>query len=102
MKLKRTGFYWISERFSEVPGINIAIGQLYWSVGTNQTVTWYTREKASGVLLYISARRSLKGPLGTKSFFKVWTVIWIFGSIYLAGWDGEAACFCCNLISPRS
>ncbi|MDP0563029.1 MAG: hypothetical protein QS721_12180 [Candidatus Endonucleobacter sp. (ex Gigantidas childressi)] len=41
----------------------IAIGKLCRGISINQTVTWYSKKKVSGVPLYIAGRRTLKGLL---------------------------------------
>ncbi|MDP0563038.1 MAG: hypothetical protein QS721_12230 [Candidatus Endonucleobacter sp. (ex Gigantidas childressi)] len=38
----------------------IAIGKLCRGVSINQTVTWHSKKKVSGVPLYIAVRRTLK------------------------------------------
>ncbi|MDP0563266.1 MAG: hypothetical protein QS721_13450 [Candidatus Endonucleobacter sp. (ex Gigantidas childressi)] len=41
----------------------IGIGKLCRGVSIDQTVTWHSKKKVSGVPLYIAARRTLKGLL---------------------------------------
>ena len=47
----------------KVLGKNIKAEQLFWNVNLNQTATWHSKRKVSGVRLYIAARRTIKGFL---------------------------------------
>ncbi|MCW7552812.1 hypothetical protein NX722_13850 [Endozoicomonas gorgoniicola] len=44
-------------------GRDIDAVRLFWNVKLNQTVTWHSKRRVSGVDLYIGARRTLKGLL---------------------------------------
>ncbi|WP_419832344.1 IS4 family transposase [Endozoicomonas atrinae] len=81
-------------------GTNIAIGQLCRGVMLNQTVTWYTKKKVSGVPLYISAHRSLKGLLIVVAtskpetmitdYSRRWGIETLFGCLKSRGFDLES------------
>ncbi|MDP0563006.1 MAG: transposase [Candidatus Endonucleobacter sp. (ex Gigantidas childressi)] len=79
---------------------NIAIGNLCRSVSINQTVTWHSKKKVSGVPLYIAAHRTLKGLLivvATKKpgsiiddYNKRWSIETMFGNLKSRGFDLES------------
>ncbi|MDP0562513.1 MAG: transposase [Candidatus Endonucleobacter sp. (ex Gigantidas childressi)] len=69
----------------------IAVGKLCTGVSINQTVTWHSKKKVSGVPFYIAARRTLKGLLiivATKQpgsiidgYSKRWSIETMFGNL---------------------
>lgn len=81
-------------------GACITIGQLCRSVGLNQTVTWHTKKKVSGVPLFIAARRSVKGLLIVVAtsepetmitdYFRRWSIETLFGCLKSRGFDLES------------
>ena len=81
-------------------GQDIKAGQLFWNIKFNQTVTWHSKRRVSGVDLYIGARRTLKGLLivvATKKpetmiedYCKRWAIETLFGCLKSRGFDLES------------
>ncbi|MDP0562331.1 MAG: transposase [Candidatus Endonucleobacter sp. (ex Gigantidas childressi)] len=78
----------------------IAIGKLCRGVSINQTVTWHSKKKVSGIPLYIAARRTLKVLLivvATKKpgsiiddYSKRWSIETMFGNLKSRGFNLES------------
>ncbi|MDP0561810.1 MAG: hypothetical protein QS721_05540 [Candidatus Endonucleobacter sp. (ex Gigantidas childressi)] len=78
----------------------IAIGKLCRGVSINQTVTWHSKKKVSGVPLYIAARRTLKGlsiVVATKKsdsiiddYSQRWSIKTMFVNLKSRGFDLES------------
>ncbi len=81
-------------------GQDIKAEQLFWNVKLNQTVTWHSKRKVSGVNLYIAAHRSPKGLLivvATKrpetmveDYYRRWAIETLFGCLKSRGFDLES------------
>ena len=81
-------------------GKDIKAKQLFRNVKLNQTETWSTKRKVSGVCLYIAARRTIKGLLivvATKKpeimiedYYKRWSIETLFGCLKSRGFDLES------------
>jgi len=81
-------------------GKKINAEQLFRHIKLNQIETWHTRRNVSGVLLYIGARRSLKGLLivvatqrpetMVEDYCKRWAIETLFGCLKSRGFDLES------------
>lgn len=81
-------------------GKNIKAFQLFRDVKLNQTVTWHSQRKVSGVSLYIAARRTTKGLLIVvathkpetiiEDYYRRWAIETLFGCLKSRGFDLEA------------
>ncbi len=89
-----------SDNVVEHEGKKITIGRLCRGARFNQTVTWYTKKKVSGVPLYIAARRTLEGLLIVvatekpdsmiEDYAKRWGIEVLFGNLKSRGFDMES------------
>ena len=78
-------------------GKNIKAAQLFWNIRLDQTVTWHSKRKVSGIYLYIAARRTIKGLLIVvatqkpdtmiEDYFKRWSIETLFGCLKSRGFD---------------
>lgn len=81
-------------------GKNIKAAQLFWGLKLNQTETWHSKRRVSGVYLYIAARRTIKGLLivvATRKpesiiddYYKRWSIETLFGCLKSRGFDLES------------
>ena len=81
-------------------GQDIDAVRLFWNVKVNQTVTWHSKRRVSGVNLYIGARRTLKGLLIVvatrkpetmiEDYYKRWAIETLFGCLKSRGFDLES------------
>ncbi|WP_062260337.1 IS4 family transposase [Endozoicomonas arenosclerae] len=81
-------------------GKDIKAAQLFRDVKLNQTVTWHSKRRVSGVDLYIGATRTLKGLLIVvatkkpetmiKDYYRRWAIETLFGCLKSRGFDLES------------
>ncbi|MGI9275122.1 MAG: IS4 family transposase [Endozoicomonas sp.] len=81
-------------------GKDIRAGHLFRNIKLNQTVTWHSKRRVSGVYLYIGARRSIKGLLivvATRKpesmvpdYYRRWAIETLFGCLKSRGFDLES------------
>ena len=81
-------------------GKTIKAARLFWGIKLNQSVTWHSKRRVSGVYLYIAARRTTKGLLivvATKKpetmiedYYKRWAIETLFGCLKSRGFDLES------------
>lgn len=81
-------------------GKSIRVGHLFRDVKLNQSHTWMTKRRVSGVLLYLAARRSTEGLLivvGTQDpdsmiadYSRRWGIETLFGCLKSRGFDMES------------
>jgi hypothetical protein len=81
-------------------GKDIKAAQLFWGTKLNQSVTWHSKRKVSGVYLYIAARRTTKGLLivvatrkpdtMVEDYYRRWGIETLFGCLKSRGFDLEA------------
>ena len=81
-------------------GKNIKAAQLFWNIRLDQTVTWHSKRKVSGIYLYIAARRTIKGLLIVvatqkpdtmiEDYYKRWSIETLFGCLNSRGFDLES------------
>ncbi len=78
----------------------IKASQLFWGIKFNQSVTWHSKRRVSGMKLYIAARRTTKGLLivvatqkpetMVEDYYKRWAIETLFGCLKSRGFDLEA------------
>lgn len=81
-------------------GKEIKAAQLFWGIRLNESVTWHSKRKVSGVHLYIAARRTTKGLLIVvatqkpdtmiEDYYRRWGIETLFGCLKSRGFDLEA------------
>ena len=81
-------------------GKDIRASHLFRNIKLNQTVTWHSKRRVSGVYLYIAARRSLKGLMivvatrepenMVSDYYRRWAIETLFGCLKSRGFDLES------------
>ena len=81
-------------------GKDIPASHLFRNIKLNQSITWHSKRRVSGVYLYIAARRSEKGLLivvATKKpetmitdYYRRWAIETLFGCLKSRGFDLES------------